>query len=416
MKEKARCSKLFLLLRSIPKSHLEWLKENALELKKSSQRTLFELMLEYLNNDDEPSHNIAFTKIFGKPYNKSKDYLLRNEYRLLYQWIKKTLSKKFVDEAVKEHSFLKYLLTNNLYDIFEEEYHLEWKEAVKSDDIDLLLQLSDLNIQFHINGKTQSLATAEEVRHLSIERINLLKKFFLREIRKEESRLRLAERIISAYKPEYAPHPSLDNIDLIEIENNDPQAHYISRKVAINAAHGLEKIKRIEALLEDTSLIKKYERNYEEAIFRFLANIAIEYYVMNKLQEALDSFKKAEEYIKYATSDLLPPFVFNYCMLLVRCSLFEIARNTAYKYKNILMENPVIRSRGYFLICILELYAGNHEAAENYILLETKKEGTEFYYLMRIALSAAYYLRGDIELAIRETINLEQAIHYELSK
>ncbi|MCS6933861.1 MAG: hypothetical protein NZM35_01745 [Chitinophagales bacterium] len=416
MKSKPRHSKLFMLLLSVPGEHTKWLAEQAVHLQKRSQHLLFKILFEHLPTQKEPDRASAFKFIFGKTYTKNKDYLLRNEYRLLYQWAKKSLSEKYIPYNARPYIYLEYLLHNSIYELFEEEYKAEWEKAINVDDSALLLELIDLNIQYHFTGKPQSLAISEQIKHLCIERLHWLQKHLLREIRKEELRLRLAERIIGAYNPRYVSETLPTTIELAELQKTDRHAQYISKKVSINGAQGLEKIYQIKALLKNTSLIKKYEPNYEGALCRFLVNIAIEYYLLNKIEHALNYFKKAEKYIVHASHDIVVTFAFNYSMSLLRAEQHHKSKEIAYTYKNVLLQNPLIKSRAYYLLCILELYAGNYEAAEEFIRLETKKEGTEFYYLMRLALSAVYYLRGDLDLAIRETINVEQAIHYELSK
>lgn len=102
------------------------------------------------------------------------------------------------------------------------------------------------------------------------------------------------------------------------------------------------------------------------------------------------------------------PFLFN--------EDFKLAEKLAAENSAMMLQSKLLASRSPFLLAVLKLHERDAAAAEKYVNLDNKKEGSEFYYFMRLILSAVYYLRGDIEFAVREAINLDQAVNYELNR
>ncbi|HLP19456.1 MAG TPA: hypothetical protein VK174_04115, partial [Chitinophagales bacterium] len=340
-----------------------------------------------------------------------------NEYRLLYEFLlKQIIARQSLDKEVDTAELLSYLLTINAYELFEDEYNAMWQKAIKQDDIDLLVRLSDLNLTYYLTGKSQSIANAEYLSKLSQQRLSLLQVQFLRNIRKEEIRLKLAERVVSAYKKVVDASTPLNSINLAVLEKNDLYAQYLSMRAQINFAFGEQKIKLLKAIIADEELIKKYEPSAEEALCRFLINLAQEYYLNLNFKDSLVYYKKAYTYFNNVPVSVREVLMINYIMSLMRNGEFDIARQLATANAGLMLNSKVLASRSSFLLAMLNLYARNADAAEQYVKLDSKKDGSEFYYFMRLVLSAAYYLRGDIDLAEREAINLDQAVNYELNR
>lgn len=409
-------SKVFTLLQGLPVKEVKRLKE---KVKLHKRKTLAALFFELTkcSDKDEPEADVVFKSVFGKSYSKNQDYLLRNEYRLLYDWVLENLVSNITPkDNASTIATLNMFLEMKLYELFSDELKAAWKKGVQTDDTLLLLQLSDLNIKYHIEGKPQSLANAEETAALSMQRIALLQSNLLREVRKEEIRMRMNERIISAYKPLREPYGVLQKIDLEHLEKNDLYAQYLSLRAQINLAKGSEKINLLKHILKNEFLIRKYEPNSNEAFCRFWVNLAQEYYLSSDFESAVQYYQKAEPQLAELPVSLQETFVLNYTLALMRNEQFEKARTLANSYSELLLNSKILASRSPFLLAVLHLYAKDADSAEKYVTLESKREGSEFYFFMRIVLSAVYYLRGDVELAVRESINIDQAVNYELNR
>ncbi len=408
-------SKVFTLLKGVTLSELKVLTQ---QIKTHKRKTLTKLFAVLSNNRTtyEPDSSKIFKSVFGKSYSKASDYLLRNEYRLLYHWLAEHLTVESGGRSSENSlAFLQYLLNRTLYDLFEEDYKLAWKKAVQDDNTIHMLSLSDLNIRFHLQGKPQTLANAKITAELVGQRINILKQNVLRQIREEEVRLRMSERIISAYMPNEKLTSTTQHVNLEELEKDDLYAQYLSLRAMINASKGEAKIQHLNKIVQLEEVIKKYEPNPSEAMNRFWINLGQEHYLCKNYIQAVEYYSKAEDCIEILPLHLQESFVLNFTMALMRAEQFERAQKLAISYEKELLNSKLLAGRGPFLLSVLHLYVRNADNAEKYVTLETKKEGSEFYFFMRLVLSAVYYLRGNLDLALRESINVDQAINYELN-
>lgn len=409
-------SKLFSLIKHLPEKELADSLTLLQQHKRKSLKALY-VVLSKAGHEEEPEASLVYKAVFGKKYSKASDYLLRNEYRLLYEWLQQYIHQQISTERnFDTAALLGYFLNLGAVELFEEEYNLAWKKALQQDDIDLLTQLSDLNLQYYLTAKNQSLANAEMITQLSQQRINLLQTQFLRSIRKEEIRIKLSERIVSAYKKLEQPLATLNNINLEELEKEDLYAQYLSKRAKINFARGEEKIRLLKNILAQEQVIRKYEPAPEEALCRFLINLAQEYYLNLNFKEAVGYYQKAYEYFEQAAMSVRETLLINYIMSLMRNEDFKLAEKLAAENSDMMLQSKLLASRSPFLLAVLKLHERDAAAAEKYVNLDNKKEGSEFYYFMRLILSAVYYLRGDIEFAVREAINLDQAVNYELNR
>src|SRR5574343_36393 len=112
---------------------------------------------------DDAERAAVFQQLFKEPYRKDKDYLLRNEYRLLLQRIREAVPNLFFRKEAEQ----------------------------------LPLEA----------GVFVQLLKAEKLIEQSKERILQIKLRMLEEIRREEIRIKHAERVIRSYDARYEPLP-----------------------------------------------------------------------------------------------------------------------------------------------------------------------------------------------------------------
>jgi len=411
-----RNSKAFELISGLSAKQVKQLDEAVKLHKRVGVQQLFKLLAK-AKGKGEPNSEEVYRVIFNKKHTKANDYLLRNEYRLLYDWLLEQvvgfLPKK---DSANTINVLTFFLQHQHYELFEEEWKAAWKNAVQADNTTLLLQLSDLNIQYFNVGKPQSLANAEETKQLSQQRIEILKLDFLRKLRKEEIRANMSQRIISAYKPTELSVLQLNTLKLDELEANDLYAKYLSLRSKINFSKGQEKIDYLKQVVADQAIINKYEPHPEEALCRFWVNLAQEYYLLMDFNNAIHYFEKVKPALRSLPTALQESTLLNYILALMRNKNYLQAKQLAAERADLLLNSRLLGARAPFLIAVLHLYAREPDNAGKFVNFEIKKDGSEFYFLIRLVLSATYYLRGDLELALRETVNLDQAVNYEMNR
>lgn len=413
-------SKTYRVLAQLSKHDIEELEHQLKQGKRESTFLLFgQLKRPAQKGQPEPSKETVYLAVFQKPYAKEEDYLLRNEYRLLFKEIVRYIgSNEWArqPEHVIKIKYLEYLLRTEQYELLEEEVNEAWNTAHKNKNVELLLSLYDLKIMLNINAKPQSLAVAEETLALSKERAKLVQRDLLRKLRMEETKTKMAERIIKAYRPDYELEPFYNYIELNPLQEDDEYAQHLYKRAKVNLVPPDERIDLLKDIISETHMVKQYEADPDKSIARFYAIIAQEYYIKGEYKAAFPYFEKAMPLVKQLPSNTRDAFVFNYLMAMLKGGQQAKAATIGKQFKESMFRSPLLRNRVSFLFVMLHLFNREADEAEKYIDLDSKHEGTEFYYHMRLALSFVYYLRGDLELAERECNNLEQALNYELRK
>lgn len=367
----------------------------------------------------EPAKEVAFAAVYEKEYSKEEDYLLRNEYRLLFKEVVRFISTqewgRQPEHRIKT-KYLEHLLHTEQYELLEEEINESLGNARKNHNLEFLLALYDLKIAFNIHSKPQTLANAEETLALANERAAMLQTQLLRKLRMEETRMKMCERIIKAYRPDYEPIPFFDTVELMPLQQNDAYARHLYKRAQINLVSPAERIAILKELLGESDIINQYEPEPDKAFGRFYAILAQEYYIQGDYESSFEYFALAMPLVKLMPGNTRDAFVFNYLMALLKGGYQAKAATIGAQYKENILQSPLLKNRAAFLFVMLHLFNKQPDEAEQYIDLESKADGTEFYYHMRLALSYVYYLRGQLELAERECTNLEQALNYELRK
>lgn len=413
-------SKTYRVLAQLSKQDIDELGAQLEKLKRNSVFKLFDqLKKPAQKGQPEPAKEVLYAAIFGKRYSKEEDYLLRNEYRLLFKEVVKFVGTNEWHKQAEHHikiKYLEYLLRCEQYELLEEEINEAWGTAHKNRNIDLLLALYDLRVMFNINSKPQSLAVAEESLALSKERAKLIQFDLLRKLRMEETKTKMAERVIKAYKPSYKFEPFYGMIDLNALQGQDEYAQHLFKRAHVNLLPPNTRIDLLIEIIGEANLARKYEPEPDKTLGRFYAILAQEYYIKGEYQESFKYFDLALPLVKQLPSNTRDAFVYNYLMAMLKGGQEAKAAAVGKQYKEHMLKSPLLKNRAAFLFVMLHLFNKQVDEAERYIDLDSKHDGTEFYYHMRLALSFVYYLRGQLELAERECNNLEQALNYEMRK
>ncbi len=413
-------SKVYRALGQLAKPEMEELEHVLSTQKRASIYQLFALLKKPAQKQQpEPSKEDAFAAVYKKAYSKEDDYLLRNEYRLLFKEVVRFISTKEWNRQPEHRIKIKYLenlLHTEQYDLLEEEVNESLGTARKNNNLKFLLALYDMKIAYNIHSKPQSLANAEESLALATERAEMLQTELLRKLRMEEARIKMCERIIKAYRPDYEPIPFFDTVELMPLQQKDAYAQHLYKRAQINLVSPTDRIAVLKDIISEPDIIKQYEPEPDKSFGRFYATLAQEYYIQGDYENSFEYFALAMPLVKLLPADTRDAVVYNYLMALLKGGQQEKAATIAAQYKESMLRSPSMKNRAAFLFIMLYLFNRKPDEAEKHIDLESKADGTEFYYHMRLALSYVYYLRGQLELAERECNNLEQALNYELRK
>ncbi len=415
--------KLYNLVKGISASDRLKLKENLENNASNDSMKLFQLFVD--GRDEDGSSDLfrdrVFETLYQTKYTKDKDYLLRNEFRVLLQKLRiaipEVLMKKEVQETVqKDGLYLKWLIRQGFSDLAEEELVELLKKQEKAEDVDGMEVTTNFLIDLQIHHKLQTLPAAEKNIEDCKKRIELLKHRAIIDIRKEEIRLKHLERVMLSFKTDYVLTPFTDSISFNEVGLFSSLAQYLRERAAANVAMGEEKIFYLKRILAQPELIEKYEDRPKEWFCRIYVNIALEYYLAGNYADASEYFELAYTLVNEVTGPVREVLIYNYLYCLIKEGNFEVARQLSEMHQNELKKSGILGKKASLVFTMIYLSENHPEKAKKFLDLDEKQNVPEFHYSMRLANAAILYWSGKTEEALRECLNVDQAVNYMLRK
>jgi hypothetical protein len=370
---------------------------------------------------DDAERAAVFQQLFKEPYRKDKDYLLRNEYRLLLQRIREAVPNLFFRKEAEQLPleagfFVQWLKAHQLTELADEELQEEMKRYQKKGDTERYLRAFDQWNDLRTHHLQQTRNSAEKLIEQSKERILQIKLRMLEEIRREEIRIKHAERVIRSYDARYEPLPMEQRVDLEALMPLSERAQYYDFRARANILMGHEKIATLEQLVSMRDAIHTFEARPDEALCRMYLNLALEYYLEADYAGSLRYFEQAYVRIDAIFGPVREVVIFNYAYSLLKANRYAEALDLVIRHEVELLQSGIIGYKVNLLFVMLHLMADRASEARRFLVFDDKQEIPEFHFSIRLALAAIEYQEGDVAEAHRETQNTEQAINYFLRK
>lgn len=370
---------------------------------------------------DESEREEVFQLLFQQSYSRDKDYLLRNAYRLLFAKIKLAVPELFCRrelETLQRESglFVDWLMQRQLSDLAEDELQEEKKRYLKSENIGHLLRAQDQWNDLFTHHQQITRPRAEQLITLAQQRIHQLKLKLLEDIRKEEIRIRHAERIILSFDPDYQPLSPEGLIDLQNLEGRTRRADYYVLRAQANLLMGYEKIECLRKLVAQKELTDRFEQRPGESLCRIFISLALEQYLVGDYAGSLSDYTKAYALVNEVAGPVREALIFNYAYSLLKSGNHHEALSLVNQHEKEMLGSAIIGKKVNLLFVMLKLMAGKPDEASRYLDFDEKTESPEIHFSMRLAAAAIEYKRGRIEEAHRECQNLDQAMNYLLRK
>jgi hypothetical protein len=411
------------LIKGCSKSELADIKQAiALDASKNSI-VLLNLLAEVSESESETSEfkKRVFKEIFSNEYSKEKDYLLRNEYRILLARLRILIPtlfcKKELNSLILQSGlFVDWLKQKGLIELAEEELAEEYRKYKKSNDSKPLLRVQDQIGNLRVHYLTQTRFSCETQINDSLERIEQLKIHALEEIRREEIRLKHAERVLLSYDKKYVPLPYETTIDLEQLTLKSELAKYLHLRAIANVSTGKTKIDSLMELISNQDQIKRFEPKPGESLCRILINLALCHYLEGNYTKAAHYFGEAYLNVDEIEGPVREVLIYDYAFCLIKEGDFALAKKLAEKHKKELSNSNILGKKASLIFIMIYLFVNDTDNAIKFIDLSDKQESPEFHYSMRLAMSAIHYRKGKLEEAIRECVNVDQALNYVLRK
>lgn len=383
--------------------------EKLKEKKRASLYKLFNAIKKI--ETQKPNKDSLYKSTFSEPYSADKDYLLRNELRLLNVEIETHIAevenKTGKDGLAPDICILQRMLqlgkTEGFLNLFKDaeraaEEYLDYKN---------LLRIYDLVIDYYIRFQEVSVANYETIIHyLQKKQASLVN--FEREIAAEINlRKNFSLKVIQ----------SLDQEKFLQIKQSNkpasitpnPVADYLHSYAESYMLEGEQKINLYKNLIKKQPKVAKLRPERQKDLPALYGSLALTLFLNH-------NYKEADKYylIAIKSSDAKPylDLYFNYCVNALLIGKHKEVVNIYEKYYTVINSNEKLKYRFRYFTAIAYLMLEKPDAAFKMLDHEiTQRPVTEYYYY-RVVYAMVYFQKHDYENAERELENIMQSFRF----
>ena len=394
--------------------------------KRANLAVLLRELKSYINSENDPDNAVLFQKVFDKKYSKDKDYLLRNELRLLNDILYHYLAERSaLSQLYKSKSAFSYWLCRAYYergmhnllrtdiDEFTAESSLH-KTALESLSVSEGTALMSLKSLWMIETQPKLLNNIrQQQKALGAWKTEEKKRFLyrLREMEAREAFLLNTLTDITEQKdsiPEDGRTPGDTVIDLSDLPLNDPLLEYILLKKHNYQTRGKAKLEVLEQTLILTRKPEAVAILGRRAYLTTLTQLGMYYILAGQyelgdtyLEQNLADSEAHNEPLSYST-------IHNYLINQINLRNYKKGIDIYYRFQDLIDTNRLRHpSRLFTAYCYL--YAGMPDEALALVPRETDLN-LPLQIIARFAYPLSYLMRQEYKLALSELKNLRRKI------
>lgn len=401
------------LLKALSPGELKAIENQLVSGKRKSLLTLFKQLRRHRAGNAVPENEELFKKTFLKPYSKKRDYLLRNELRLLNELIYEYLAM----ECFKEHMARNRSLFNRW--LAQSYYNRKMIPFIK--DIDNFLAIARDQIQMDEASALSAIKVAFLAQYHKDENqkaqqelhdwLEVEKRRFLHRLRKiEYSQVFFNEERPDLYagaSVEEYPTPGAMTVDLSDIDKADWYARYLTLQKYYAQSKGEAQLNYHK---EITNLINSDKaKNVISAESRVNNTEALAWslFTYGKYQEAEQYLDLPIELGRKKRIEISPSHAMIRVCTLFKTGKFDKAISAYGQYKK-MIEVSDSAGRAMMALAYCHLYQNKPDLAIGIFL--TGKAPAEVRISSRYVFIIAFLLRDQFSLAINEMKNLRRML------
>jgi uncharacterized protein YifE (UPF0438 family) len=394
-------------------------------LMKDTKRTSLPLLFEALcvslksSKSDSFEKETTFKRTFGTTYSKDKDYLLRNELRLLSKELTSFLAieqtkKAMRDDLLEEKRLLlQSYIDRNAPDLFDREWEKVVEEAKEQLRLDIALDVQKLAIEQWVRNRQATAENYNALLKLLADYQETLTRFFTHQHLFGRHKQAFAERTLQAIGSDIQVSPlEIISIDPSDEKQNDAFANHFAALTKAYAHRGEEKIELLKNAAGFVSEVNSNSFDRNAALATVNAAIALEYFLLRELEASLPYHQKALEFGSELEGGKLISFVFNYLSTLIRLERHEKAIELINEYASVWEKLPRMRDRFLCLKAMCHVFENDPKSAEECIPEDRKAGGLDHYYYYRFIQIIVLFQKGKPELTMNEAENFEHTVRY----
>lgn len=407
-------SKTYQLINSLTKKEIN--KFIRINLKRKKRIKLLKAYISYITNNKEYDIKEFYCSFYKEEYNKKKDNILRNEFRLLNTLLEDFILEKQFEKQNKEsyyfnrRLYLSYLLDRNILDLFEKEITKVFHEIDDNEDY------FDFYIFFEMWTRFQNKKFSYDSHYFEhskkFYKQGILKWF--KELSFKTRKLELFNSFIERTNQQIGSNVSFtDSIDSIKIINakDSNYINFINKKILSFKTFDQEKI---NILIETLSALKKIntkKQNKANEEFGLLQSIGVEYMIHANNKEAAIYFRQVIKLEGKISEDLFVKGLYNYINVEIKIKKFSKAIKVYNDYIEKIEKTSLVNLfKNAISMCYIML--GEIEKAEELTTIISSTISQESNVYSRCIIAIIYFLNGNKELSINELNNINQSLNY----
>lgn len=380
------------------------------ELKLKENYRLSELLICISGSDSFTKEDLFFA-VYKSAYTAEKDYLLRNEIRLLNKYIETYIVKREIEKHDKDliHDIilLNYFIDTKQINLFEETWNAAYKKAIKEILLYPILELLSLKVKFislfeEMNEKNYRIMydmLKENI--LRIDNLSMDVQFRHLKLLNYTSRILSNLTQKSEEKPDFLVNykSGLDNL-LSSVQIKYYQAKQYETDMSfdekINTYH------KILALLSDNPV----------AQFPILNNLGVEYFVRSDFKAAYTYFYKNYELIKkhkIPLDNIVLSYFLNFISTAVSVGEYKVAIKVFYEFEEKLEKVHNFHNIQR-IVAIAYLFLRDSKNAFRCMPDNLNEREKNEYYYYRAIYALGYILEKQYDMADREADNAYRAL------
>jgi tetratricopeptide (TPR) repeat protein len=399
------------------------------ELKTNKRSTLYVLLKElikYKDTEEEPENAHLYKKVFKQAYKKDKDYLLRNELRLLNEQLYNFYVRATFNSHATEHSTaynfwlarafysrrLKNILNQNLDEFIEES--LEFMPPQLTTFPIYSSAMMGMKSLWMIETYPKNLESLQQQIDYTYKwEHEATRRFFyvLAEINARKAYLQMTlARIENKFTalPDYFGNDDMDQINFKDLLDSDWYARYIKLKIKLYQTKGE---KRIEIIKEMMSYEEKEEVQKvvgSNSLVSNLGNLGLEYISLKQYGEAAVYFEKALQMADSIKTPTILAHIQNYIITLVLKGNYERALDVYGKYQDTIKGTRSATTIPIFTSYALIFLNRPDEALESFPKISQLI--VQHQSLVRFGIVICYIQRNQFDIALNELQNIKRTL------
>lgn len=391
-------------------------------LAQHKRKTLLALCV-YLVKTQEPTKEEMYTSFSKNTYTASKDYLLRNELRLLTTEIEDYLTQLRLQEKQQEDPFISQLALLEVYkkrqakDLFEKEWRILMKQYEQQQGYKEIDQLVDMWVDYVAYQKELHLGSMQETFDLLQHFYPITEYVCLEKLLNKKIKLAFFTRniqILSNTLP-VALKQSLHWDEEQIIQGSKVMEYYtLIPKMYDLGIDSDNRIAIFKKILEIIPTIKTHRKDIirQEAII--INNLGIEYFIKSDFETASYYYQKAFQYYQEHNIQMIPTgFIMNYASASIALGNYQ---KTIYLYtahKDQIIHDALYCFRFERMVCIAYLFLDEPQKAQEAISHTIFERPEQEYYFYRCVYVLLYLYKKEYDNAEREVMNVYKSLNYK---